>query len=268
MEIFGKKWIANANKLTNGDSLAHRVVDDMDTVGGIYLNTLRIWYGRFPATNKQKKPLKQRLESFSNEDHLGGVNELSWWEFMRSSNLGVEPVPTTTKPRPDFKVLTPTEFFVEVSTLNVSENEKKKLEKEGAIPLDHAETLRRILLKSANDKRNQITFAASERRPCCLVLFDYTTWSAYGTKFFRYLADFLLGQECGFKQLPIELSALVYVERKMKDGRIGISRDRSAVYYNPIAKFPLALGAFTSLRQYWYQMIEVESKFSDYWIWL
>jgi hypothetical protein len=268
MTIFDKKWIANANKLTDVDSWAHGVVDDIDTSGGIYLNTLRIWYERFPATNKQKKPLKQRIESFSNENHLGGVNELSWWEFLRSSSLYAEPVPTTTSPRPDFKVLTPTEFFAEVSTLNVSNNEKEKLEKDGAVSLNHTETLRRILLKSANDKRKQITFAANEKRPCCLVLFDYTTWSAYGTQFFRYLANFLLGQECGFKHLPIELSALVYVERKVINGRIGISRDRSAVYYNPNATFPLAIGAFAKLRQYWYQMIEVEPKYSDYWIWL
>lgn len=268
MDIFGKQWIVSANNLTDQDSWAHGVVDDIDTVGGIYLNTLRIWFERFPATNKQKKPLKQRLESFSNEDHLGGVNELSCWEFMRSNNLNAEPVPTTTKPRPDFKVLTPTEFFIEVSTLNVSETEKKKLEEEGVISLDHAQTLRRILLKAANDKKNQISYAASERRPCGLVLFDYTTWSAYGTQFFRYLADFLLGQECGFGQLPIELSALVYLERKVKDGRIGISRNRSGVYYNPNAKYPLNGGAFATLKHYWYQMIEVEPKFSDHWIWL
>ncbi|MEA3428043.1 MAG: hypothetical protein U9Q84_02240 [Thermodesulfobacteriota bacterium] len=152
----------------------------------------------------------------------------------------------------------------------MSDAEKKKLEVQGSIPLDHAETLRRFLLKAANDKKKQIFYAASQRKPCSLVLFDYTTWSAYGTQFYRYLADFLLGQKCGFSQLPIELSALVYVERKVKDGRIGINLNRSAVYYNPNAIYPLTVGAFETLKQYCCKMVEVEPepRSSNHWVWL
>ncbi|WP_031433722.1 hypothetical protein [Methylomarinum vadi] len=268
MEVFGEKWIERAKKVTDVDSWAYNVIRSIDTTGGIYLNTLRIWCEQFPTTNKQKKPLKQRIESFSNVDHLGGVNELSWWKFLLSSNLGAEPVPTTTSPRPDFKVLTPTEFFIEVTTLNISDSEKKKLEADGAVPLDHMETLRRILLKSTNDKCEQIAFASVERRPCCLVLFDYTIWSGYGTQLFMYLASYLLGKQCGFQDLPVELSALIYVERKVMDGRIGLSLDRSAVYYNPNAAHPLAIGTFTALRQFWYQTVEVEPQSANHWVWL
>jgi hypothetical protein len=266
--MFDKEWIENAWKFTDTKSWAHSVMIELDTTGGIYLNTLRMWYEEFPGTEKQKKPLRQRIESFGNEDHLGGVNELSWWKFLQKSNFGAEPVPTTTSARPDFKVQTPTEFFVEVSTLNVSATEKQQLGSEGAISLDHAETLRRMLLKSTNDKYEQISFAYNQRRPCCLALFDYTKWSAFGTQFFRYLASHLFGQKGGFKELPAELSALIYVERKVIDGRIGLSRDRSAVYYNPNAEYPLARGTFTELRQYWYQLVDVEPQCKDYWVWL
>jgi hypothetical protein len=267
VEIFGDNWLEKAKKVTDVDSWAHGVVGSIDTTGSIYLNTLRMWYEQFPASKKQKKPLQRRIESFFNEDHLGGVNELSFWKFLLSSHLCVKAVPTTTSPRPDFKVLTPTEFFIEVTTLNISAQEKKKLE-EGSVPLEHMETLRRILLKSANDKFKQISFASCKQRPCCLVLFDYTEWSGLDTQFFRYLASHLLDKECGFKELPIELSALIYIERKVIDGRIGISIDRSAVYYNPNAKFPLEIGTFTALRQYWHQMVVKKPKSSNHWVWL
>ena len=266
--MFDKEWIEKAQKVTDAESWAHSAMLELDTTGGIYINTLRMWYEEFPGSKKQKKPLRQRIENFGNEDHLGGVNELSWWKFLQKGNFSAEPVPTATSARPDFKVQTPTEFFVEVSTLNVSANEKQQLESEVAISLDHAETLRRLLLKSTNDKHEQMSFACNQQRPCCLVLFDYTTWSAFGTQFFRYLASYLFGENGGFTQLPSELSALIYVERKVIDGHIGLSRDRSAVYYNPNAKYPLARGTFTELRQYWHQMVEVEPQWKDYWVWL
>ena len=68
--------------------------------------------------------------------------------------------------------------------------------------------------------------------------------------------------------LPVELSTIVYVERKVIDGRIAISRDRSAIYYNPNAKHPLPIGTFSALRQFWCQMMETEPASPDYWIWL
>jgi len=188
---------------------------------------------------------------------------------MQRTGSNATPVPVSTTPRPDFQVEIPAEFFAEVSTLNVSENEKKKFEAGEGIELNHSETLRRILLKVTREKQPQMSYAANQKRPCVLVLFDYTTWSAFGTQFFRFLADFLLGEKLGFNGLPAELSALVYVERKvMEDGRIAISRDRSAIYYNPNAQFPLPVGTFAALNQFRCQMMAVEPKFTDHWIWL
>ena len=113
-----------------------------------------------------------------------------------------------------------------------------------------------------------MSYAVHQKRPCVLVLFDYTIWSAFPTQFFYFLADFLLGKELGFNGLPTELSALVYVEQKVIDGRIAISRDRSAIYYNPNAQYPLPVGTFTVLNQFSCQMMEEEPKFADHWIWL
>ena len=202
LELFDATWLSQTQEKKSNDSWITAVIDSSE--GSLYLDVLRVWFAGFPLSSiKDRRALNARLESFNTSDHLGGVNELSWWEFMRRTNLQAEPIPTTTKPRPDFKVLTPSEFFVEVSTLNVSQAEKKKLEREGAVPLDHAETLRRLLLKAANDKKDQISYAASEQRPCALILFDYTTWSGFGTQFFRFLAHALLGKTLEYAQLPV-----------------------------------------------------------------
>lgn len=268
LTVFDKGWRSRAQADAPQSSWANDVLATQDAEGALYLDSLRLWFGRFPLKVKDKRSLKTRLESFDNRDHLGGVNELSWWEFMRKAQLSAEPIPTATSPRPDFKVIAPTEFFIEASTLNVSDTEMKELERGEGIPLDHAETIRRILLKVTNEKERQLSYAASLKRPCGLVLFDYTTWSGFGTQLVRVLANALLGKSLKFLHLPPELSALVYVERKTIDGRIAISRSRSAVYYNPLATYPLPVGTFTVIGQFWGQMMELEPQSQDNWIWL
>lgn len=244
-------------------------MDTLDTGGGLYLAALRLWFERFPLKSEtQKRALRTRLESFTTSDHLGAVNELSWWEFMRRADIEAIPIPPTRAPRPDFKITAPSESFVEVSTLNVSDAEKRQLQTGRGIDLDHSETLRRLLLKAAGEKKAQIEYAASQSRPCSLVLFDYTTWSGLGTQFFRFLATSLLGPRPAFTQLPSALSALVYIERKVIDGRLAISRRRSASYYNPNASCPLPLGTFGALRQFWHEMREAEPKSEQHWVWL
>src|SRR5215470_2669198 len=87
----------------------------------------------------------------------------------------------------------------QVSTLNVSKSDKSKFETGEGVALDHSETLRRILGKVTDEKQRQMSYAADQKQPCVLVLFDYTIWSAFGTQFFHFLADFLLGKEQGFQ---------------------------------------------------------------------
>ncbi len=267
--VFDAAWLARARAATHKASWVARVLDTLDAEGTLYLDSIRVWFNRFPLTSIiDKRGLKSRLESFNDSDHLGGVNELSWWEFMRKTQVNAVPVATTTAPRPDFQVLAPTEFFLEVSTLNLSDAERRKFEREQGISLNHSDTLRRILLKAADEKKRQIAFAASLKRPCTLVLFDYTTWSGFGTQFFRYVANSLLGTPLEFSRLPVDLSALVYVERKVIDGRIAISRERSAVYYNPNATYPLPVGTFSTIGQFSCQMMEIQPQLQDHWVWL
>jgi hypothetical protein len=269
----------------------------LDTTGGLYLRTLRQWFADFPlSAPKQKRQLKRRLESFDNDTHRGVVNELAWWVFMQRLGVQAAPVPETSAPRPDFHVVTPAAFFVEVSTVNLSKRERAVFEtgeistvnpsmgaratfdadededededEDVGVPLDHADTCRRFVRKATEDKPPQMAYAAAQHQPCVLALFDYTVWGAFGTQFFHFLADFLLGNEQGFHGLPRMLSALVYVERKAFAGRMAVSRERSAIYYNPDATYPLDVGVFATLNQFGDQVVVVEPSSADPWIWL
>ena len=229
---------------------------------------IRLWFNEFPAVAKDKQKLCERLESFQDEQHLGGVNELAWWAFMRREGIGASVVATTKTPRPDFQLAPPPDCFVEISTLNVSEKDRNKLRAGESVALDHRESIRRVVGKLTDEKHKQLIYAVNQRKPAVLVLFDYTEWSAFGTDFFKILGEFLLGTEFGFKSLPPELSALVYLERKVLDGRIALSRDRSAVYYNPLAVQPLSSGSFPSLKQFWSQLASSESGLFECWVYL
>ena len=199
---------------------------------------------------------------------VDGVNELSWWKFMQNNKFDVEPVPTAKGARPDFKAKNPTEFFIEVSTLNASDKEKEQLKRNGSIPLNHSQLLHRILLKSANDKNRQISFAHQKGCPCCLALFDHTTWSAFGSHFFHYLGKYLLEQGRCLKKLPNGLSALIYVERKAINGRIDINLNHSFIYYNQNAEYQLTPGTFSDFREYPHELLEIESPCKKLWTWL
>ncbi len=266
--LFKEKWLSARSLEADADSWADGVITTFDTGGESYLDSVRSLFERFPISRKQKRGLRVRLESFRNEDHLGAVNELVWWAFMQWAGMDPKPVPTGVGARPDFVVETPVAFFCEVSTLNRSDMEKFKLQAGEGIPLDHSETLRRTLAKLTDEKLAQMTYASDRKCPCVLVLFDYTTWSGFGTQFFRYLGDYLLGKSRGFRHLPPILSALVYVEKRAIDGRIGVSSERSAVYHNPCATFPLAIAAFSTLDQFKGEMVAVEAKKPDAWIFL
>lgn len=248
--ILDEGWMRRARASAAEHSWVNDVITASNSIGGVYLTTLRSWFDGFPLSLKQKQALAARIESFIDEDHLGAVNELSWWEFLRREQLNANPIPTAISPTPDFEVVSPYQFFVEVSTLNISERDKSKLGAGQAVELDHSETLRRVLGKITTEKQEQLSYAADRKRPAVLVLFDYTFWSGFATLFYQDLADFLLSERCGFRGLPGQLSALVYVERGVFDGRIAISRLRSAAYYSPCAEYPLPLGTFPSLNQF------------------
>jgi hypothetical protein len=268
-QIFDDQWLKRARAESGSASWGGKALATLDTTGGIYLCTLRMWFDQFPLTQGQKRQLRSRLESFRDDEHLGGVNELAWWAFMRREGVTGNPLPASSAPRPDFELQPPADCFVEVSTLNVSDKDKKKFEHEESVALDHAETIRRVVGKLTAEKQRQMMYAADRKKPFVLALFDYTTWSGFGTLFFRTLGEFLLGRQIGFKTFPPELAAIVYLERKvLPDGRIALSRHRSAVYYNPLTPHPLPVSTFPSFNQFWLQLVSTEPRSTDYWIYL
>lgn len=266
--LFDDDWVAKASANASPISWAQDVLGHLDTTGGVYLCTLRSWFDNFPLSAKKKNQLETRLEDTKNEDHLGAVNELAWWQFLCKQGFNMSPIPATKTATPDFKITSPLECFMEVSTLNVSDADKAKFESEESIELDYDETLRRILGKLTDEKFRQLSYAADQTLPCVLVIFDYTIWSGFGTRLCWFLAEFLLGQRRGFLNLPGELSALVYVDRIVMDGHIGFSLLRTAAYYNPNAKYDLPVGTFATLRQFSVQMVSSEPRPGQGWIWL
>jgi hypothetical protein len=269
--VFDERWLSRAR--TQGPhataSWTPDVLEQLATTGGMYLETLRQWFADFPArSKKQKQPLKTSLESFDYDTHRGAVNELAWWAFMKRFGLQASPVPSTTEPRPDFSVQAPVPFFVEVSTMNSSMGERKKVDRGEGVHLDHEEICRRIVVKAIDEKQRQMAYAADLYQPCVLAIFDYTVWSAFETRIVSYMADFLLGEQQGFQKLPRILSALVYVRRHVIEGRMAVSREWSAIYYNPYACHPLATGIFAGIKQFGCQAGEGASQTADPWIWL
>lgn len=272
MLLFDQTWLDKASSRKRGKQWIDDVIAEISGSGGIYLSTLRLWFSQFPISAKQKRHLKQALESFNNPDHLGAVNELAWWKFTNSFGWSILPIHAGKDKKPDFHVSSPSEFFCEITTLNLSAKEQKLLEAGDGVNLDHGATLRRLIQKVVEEKADQIRYGALNKSPSVLVLFDYTFWSGFGTQFYKALADFLLGVGIGFMKLPPELAAIAYVERKVLEGRMAISKERSAVYHNPSALFEVPETTFKMIRQYSLNLREIstapDQTNSDYWFWL
>ena len=265
--MFDEKWHVRATHLPLDDSWVGELLDSMDAGGERYLSTLGLWFGRFPFPSpKDRRALKTRLESLITSEHLGAVNELSWYEFMRQAGFHAAPISPTITPRPDFRITGPIEAFVEVSTLNISEAQKNALNATGGVDLDHNETLRRFLRKASDEKSAQLQFSASQALPCLLVLFDYTLGSGLPTDFYRFLASALLSRDSAFARLPSALSGIVYVKRQVFSGHIRLSSRRSAIYYNPVASYPVAPRTFDMMWQFGRDIWERKPRSNNSWI--
>lgn len=267
--IFDDNWIMSARSCDDESSWVKDVMIDIETTGGLYLSILRVWFNAFSPQAKQKRKLKSDIENFKTEEHLGAVNELALWTFLQREKFQINPITVAKGSTPDFSVSAPSEFYIEVTTLNISKQDKKKIENDSSIQLNHDETLRRVLGKLTTEKKNQLAYASDRKKPGVLVLFDYTSLSGFGTEFYWYLARYLFGKQGGFLCLPPELSALIYIERKFLDCGFAISKIRSAAYYNPCAKYPLTMGSFATINQFWSQMVHSEPvTATDAWVYL
>lgn len=217
--------------------------------GKRYLDNLRIWFESLPLDAKGKSSLKKRLESPRNEDHLGAVNELVWWEIMQRNGWTAEPV---SKQGPDFKVLSPTKCYIEVTTLNVSRKDQSQFKSGGGVRLDDSRVIKQLHDKiiDSDEKLKQFGYAAKKRCPCGLIIFDFTTWSDFGTAPAR---NALIGdakkKRLLVSLLPDTLSAIIIVIRRCLDGRIAIYQDHSIAYHNPAAQYPFPENTFKMFEQ-------------------
>jgi len=249
LTVFDEEWCGR-HVVGGQESLFVEVVENWDRGGRCYVHTLRTWFECYPLQKaRDRRELKRRLESHSNEDHLGAVNELSWWVFMRRYGLDLKPIPTATDgPRPDFRISHPQEFCIEVTTLNPSKQQRRRRENEHPESLDHAcpwQRLKRKVLDLAGGKPAQIEFAAKQDCPCLVVIFDYSAWSGLGAARSIQFSNNLFGEAREFSCLPVELSAIAYVCRWVdENGRIKISTVQSALYHNPRAERPLDVEIF------------------------
>lgn len=264
-EIFSDEWLRLA-RASNDEALGAAEAAKDSVYGQLYLSTLREWFEEFPLSAKDKSHLRARLESMKNEEHLSGVNELSWWKFMLREGCTAKPLLPAGTPTPDFFVETPSEFYAEVTTTNMSDDEKNKAESGALISLDHDASIRRFLGKVTAKKERQLKYAAGQRMAGVLVIFDYSHWSGFGTQLYIAIADALLKGNCAFAGLPPELSAIAYVERSVQEGNIGIKCSYSAMYYNPFALYSLAAGTFPSLNQFFLQSGSIETRPASGWV--
>ena len=64
-----------------------------------------------------------------------------------------------------------------------------------------------------------------------------------------------------FNQFPLRKN-----ERRVIEGRVVLSRNRSAIYLNPLARHPLRSGLFPSLTEFSSQVAIVQAQSSDLWL--
>lgn len=205
------------------------VLDDINGVGGVYLETISRWFDELPGTNKSKNHLKVSLKSTINTDHLGAVNELSWWKFLISRGYELEPIHTGKSKTPDFVLkLESTNIYFEVTTLNPSYNLYCK-----EIKNSQENSLRRIIAKAYEEKREQFKYAHDQESPSVLVLFNYDEWSGFGTQFHT-----TINSEALFKDILSELSAIILLERFVFRGRLCFKKESMVIVHNPESHFP------------------------------
>ena len=225
--LFDDGW---AKSVKNSESSwVSDVLEDINGSGGIYLKYISKWFAELPGSNKQNNHLKASLKSTDNPDHLGAVNELSWWKFLTSRGFKLVPIPAGKSNTPDF-VLKFEDYSVifEVTTLNPSKDKHRS-----EINYSQEKSLNRIIAKAFQEKIGQFKYGHQREFPSVLVLFNYDEWSGLGTQFYR-----LMNSNKLFTDTLPELSAIIYVERFVIDGKPQLKRDSIVIVDNPNAHFP------------------------------
>lgn len=252
-KLYNQSWLDGITSKDRHDSWAFDVKADINGIGGVYLATLREWFlsHPFPSTGK-KKHMKNALESLTTNDHLGAVNELCWYRFMCDLSLSPEALPEGKSKSPDFKGTSTsgTEFFCEITTLNVSRKDAESISAGNGVPLNQEIEIARIIRKATDEKAEQLQFGHKDKKGMVFVIFDYSVFSGLGTQRPLALADALLKIPTGLQAMKPYLSAIIYVERYVKGGRCRIRTSQSAVYHNPSADYLVSHELFGCFTQY------------------
>lgn len=229
-KLFDQNW---REKEIVIDSWKSDVLDSKSGSGGAYLELISKWFFDFPGTKKEKKHLKSLLMSHINADHLGAVNELSWWKLLTSRKYDLVPISAGKGPAPDFSFRVSGEeiAFLEVTTLNPSLNpDCSKLK------ISQANSIKRILRKASEEKLGQFRYGFVKNVPSILVVFNYDEWSGYGTR----LCNSIDIQNL-FKKMPNELSGIIYLEKYVADGKIYLKRDAIVMIENYSSELPVPI---------------------------
>lgn len=249
-KIYDDNWINNIKYKDISSSWAKDVLNDIEGYGGVHLSKIREWFSKFPfGSPVQSNHMKKRLESHITEDYLGAVNELFWYNLVRLHEWDLEAL-SEKKSAPDFNVTSPACFYCEITTLNTSQSDRNSFANGTGVPLNHDKEAARILRKTAEEKIEQLRYGYHKQKPSVLVVFDYSTFSGLGTQRPQALADVLLGSSGGLQTMPRELSALLYLERYVKEGKFRLRLSQSAAYHNPSADYPIERDIFSWVIQF------------------
>ncbi len=202
--VFNQSWLDGIGSKATQDSWAFDVIAEVNGSGGVYLAILREWFLSHPFPSKGKKThMKNALESLTTNDHLGAVNELCWYRFMCDLSLSPKAVPEGDSKTPDFKgTSTPgTEFFCEVTTLNVSGKDATSISAGNGAPLNQKVEISRIIKKATEEKAEQLQFGHEDQKGMVFVVFDYSIFSGLGTQRPLALADALLKTSTGLQAM-------------------------------------------------------------------
>lgn len=251
--IYDHYWLNCIQSNAQANSWVHNVIRDINGEGGVYLSVLQEWYSTYPfPSNGKKTHMRKLLESSTNNDHRGAVNELCWYRFMCDLVLNPKVIPEGPSKTPDFLCTTASgiEFYCEVTTLNESVADAKAIASTGSAPLNQEVEKFRIIRKVTEEKVEQLQYGRERQKGMAFVVFDYSTFSGLGTQRPDTLADAFLLTSIGLQAMKPYLSVLIYIERYVYRGRCRIRTQQSALYHNPLADHQLPHDVFNCFRQY------------------
>lgn len=118
----------------------------------------------------------------------------------------------------------------------------------------------RALGKTTDPKKlEQIKYGCKHGKPTILIVFDYSESSGLGTQNPHSISRLILKSVTGKYNMPTELSAIIYLDRYIKNGQFWLRTSSSTMFHNPLAKHKVDSRSFDWLTQFY--LMEQSSKF-------